>query len=278
MSFRKLADLFIDVSLRTKKLNTYRLHKYLLQSFCDHIGKRRVSDLKVLHVTEWLGKQKWNQSTACSARSALLACLNWGVNEGRIDRHPMTKLKRGTHKRRERIFTIEERERIRKQVRPDFRDFLFALEQTGTRPFSERATITASMVDWATNTITLKEHKNDGKGTSRTIYLTPAMVELLKKLSESNPIGLLFRNSRDGIWTSHDATRRLHYATDKLGIPRGSLYAYRHAMINDSLAKGMTADGIAELVGNSAITIARHYSHLSQKREAMLEAAKRAVA
>src|SRR5207253_3250410 len=85
----------------------------------------------------------WNESTACSNRSNLLACLNWAVQQGYIDNHPLGKVKRGAHKRRERIFTAEELEKIRGKVKPDFADFLLALELSGARPFSELATLTA---------------------------------------------------------------------------------------------------------------------------------------
>ena len=40
----------------------------------------------------------------------------------------------------------------------------------------------------------------------------------------------------------------------------------------------MTANVVAELVGNSPLTIARNYDHLNQKTKTMLEAAKQAVA
>lgn len=276
-TFRKVADLFLDESERTKKPNTYRMHKYLLQSFCDHVGKRRVRDLKVHHVTEWVGSQDWNESTACSGRSTLLACLNWAVAQGYIDSHPLGKLKRGAHRKRDRVLTPEERQKIREFVKPDFADFLFALEQTGARPFSEMAQVTADMVNWEEKTIAFKEHKTAGRGKTRTVYLTPSLIEVLRRLSDRYPTGHLFRNCRGNPWTSHDATRRLHYATDKLGLERASLYAYRHTFLTDALSKGMSADVLAELAGNSAITIARNYSHLAKKRSAMLEAAEKAV-
>lgn len=41
-TFRKIADLFLDDSLKNKKPTTYRMAKMFLQSFCDSVGKRRV--------------------------------------------------------------------------------------------------------------------------------------------------------------------------------------------------------------------------------------------
>ena len=162
-------------------------------------------------------------------------------------------------------------------MKPDFSNFVRALELTGARPFSELATVTAAMIDWLDETITFAEHKNEKKGKTRTIYLVPEMVEMLKRLAAEHPAGLLFRNTKGHVWTSHDATRRLHYATDKLGIPKGTIYAIRHHRITAALEKGMTANVIAELVGNSPITIARHYDHLSKQKKTMKEAALRAV-
>jgi integrase len=277
-SFRKIADLFLDDSEKHKKPATCRVAKFFLQSFCDHVGKRRVADLKVLHATEWVNANNWNTSTACSGRSTVLACLNWAVTQGYIDSHPLTKLKRGTHKRRERILSAEERQLIRDNVKTDFADFLLAMELTGARPFSELATLRAEMIDWKTKTIPLAEHKNEKKGKTRTIYITPKLADLLKRKCEEYPTGHLFRNRTGGAWTSHDATRRLHLVTDKLKLQRATIYAFRHSYCTDALAKGISANVLAELVGNSAVTIARNYDHLSKKRESMLAAAADAAA
>lgn len=292
-TFAKIADLFLDESERTKKPTTYRVLKYNLQSFCDHLGQRRIADLKVHHVTAWVaehvrpsregemtrnGKHKkprvpWNESTACTARTSVLACLNWAVDQGYIDRHPLTKLKRGSHKRRERYVTPEERQKIRDNVKPDFRDFLLAMEMTGARPFSELAQLTAASINWATNTITLTEHKNAGKGKSRTIYVSPPFAVLLRRMSQDHPTGPLFRNRWDSAWESHDATRRMKYVLKKLGIPRVVPYDYRHSYITDCLAKGMSANVVGELVGNSPVVIARNYDKLHQRPKTMLEMA-----
>lgn len=296
--FKTIADLFLDESQRTKKDTTYRIIRYGLQSFCDAIGNKRIADLKVHHVTTWIGEHQrptregemtqnglhkraripWNDSTACTHRSNLLACLNWAVTQGYIQSHPLTKLKRGSHKRRERYLTPEERKNIRKNVKPDFADFLFGLELTGARPFSELATLSAASIDWKTHTITLAEHKNVNKGKTRTIYVSPPLAVLLKRKCKEYPTGPLFRNRLGRAWRSHDATRRLHYVIGKLGLEKATIYAFRHAYCTDALAKGMNANVLAELVGNSPVTLARTYDHLHKRRDVMLKAALQAVA
>lgn len=276
-TFRKLADDFLARSQRDNQPNTFKMHRIYLQSFVTRVKGKRVNDLKVRDVADWIASTGWGESTACSGRGTVLAVLNAAVELGDIPHHPLKALKRGSHKRRERVFTTDELTRIKAFTNPFFADFLVGLELTGARPYSELAKVTAAMVDWDKKTITFAEHKNEKKGKTRTIYLVPDMLTLLRRLAKQHPTGLLFRNTRAKIWASHDATRRLHYCTGKLGIPRGTIYAVRHKVISDGLEKGLNANVIAELVGNSPVTISRHYDHLSKRRAAMLEAAQRVV-
>lgn len=310
-TFRKIADLYLVNSQNENKPTTFRMHKIYLQSFCDRIKRKRVGDLKVHHVSEWIASTGWGQSTSCSARGTVLAALNWAVEQGYLKGHPLGKLKRGSIKRRERVFSADELVKIRGFVKPDFGDFVRALELTGARPFSELALVSATadgweeamraiadtrrmkpkkgkptaekkwpkpgVVNWAEQTITFGDHKNEKKGKTRTIYLVPELTEILKRLAKIHPTGPLFRNSLGGLWTSHDATRRLHHATEKLGIPKGTIYAVRHHRISAALESGLSANVIAELCGNSPITIARHYDHLSKQKKFMLKAAQQAL-
>ena len=53
--------------------------------------------------------------------------------------------------------------------------------------------------------------------------------------------------------------------------------SYRHSFITEALEQGLTADIVAELVGNTPKTIAKYYSHLESKKNTLREAARRAV-
>ena len=70
------------------------------------------------------------------------------------------------------------------------------------------------------------------------------------------------------------AFRRLE---KRLGIARFNPYSYRHSYITEALERGLTADIVAELVGNSPKTIAKYYSHLESKRNTLRESARKAV-
>jgi integrase len=278
VSFRKLADRFLDHCKRTMAEKTYVLRKLYLQQFCDYFGRKAVADLRVEHVTSWEEKHpQWSPSTRTGVRSIILACLNWGAERGTIPANPIPRLKNGTFARRERILTADERVRIRAEASKPLRDFLEALELTGARPYSEIGSLTADMIDFENGIITFEKHKNARKGKRRVIYITPKFEALLRRLVAKHPNGLLFRTQKGGEWTADALCYWMRELEDRLQIPRLTCYTWRHSFCTDALARGLTADVVGELVGNSARTVSQHYAHLEQQKAAMKAAAARAL-
>lgn len=278
LTFRAVADQFLGHCKRTMAAGTFSTRRLYLQSFCTHLGKRAVADLRVEHVSAWEAKNShWSRSTVATVRSILTACLNWAVDQGTLTASPLSRLKTGGYARRDRILTADERARIKEAVTPQLRDFLEALELTGGRPFAEIASLTAAMVDWDGGTIPIAKHKNAKKGKTRTIYLTPPLEALLRRKAAEHPTGPLFRTKRGREWTAAFLCVWMRKLEAELEIPRVTPYAWRHSAVTTALEKGLTADVVGELVGNSAATIAKHYSHLDQKKAAMKAAALKAV-
>lgn len=278
ITFRKVADLYLAHCHRTTVPNTFYQRKLYLQKFVNRVKRLPVSELKVRHVSEWeAANPHWSRSTVATVRSIVLACLNWADKEGLIDGHPLRKLKAGRYDRRERILTDTEKAAIRAAVPEYLLDFLDTLALTGARPYSEVARLTAAMIDWKVGIIPLGEHKNAKKGKPRTIYLTPPLEAILRRKVAEYPTGLLFRTRRGVRWTAPHMHYWLRKLERTLKIPRISLYAWRHTMITEALERGLTGDLVSELVGNSPLTIAKHYSKLSEKRATLKAAAAKAV-
>jgi integrase len=133
------------------------------------------------------------------------------------------------------------------------------------------------MINFASGTVTFRKHKNAKKGKRRVIYLTDKVRLLLRKLALRHPTGPLFRTRTGRHWTTQVLSKWMRKVEEALQIPRLTPYAWRHTMITDCLAKGMSADIVAELVGNSPATIAKYYSHLDQRQDVLRAAALRAV-
>ena len=53
MTFARLADQFLDHSQATNEPETYDVHKFFLQSFVDHVGRRLVSRLCENDLDAW---------------------------------------------------------------------------------------------------------------------------------------------------------------------------------------------------------------------------------
>jgi integrase len=133
------------------------------------------------------------------------------------------------------------------------------------------------MIDWDAGVIPLAQHKNAKKGKKRTIYLNPPLKKLLRRKASERPAGPLFVTRLGNAWTSAALCWHLRRLEKELKIPKLVTYCWRHTFITDALAKGLTADVVAELVGNSPQSVAKFYSHLESKRDALKAAAARAV-
>lgn len=280
-TFRRLADLYLDFTQQTKSPRTYEHQLRFLQSFCDSVGVKRAADLKPGDVTAWLLKHKttWGHNTQVTARSLVVACLNWAVREGHVPSSPLRGMKVGQTHGRERILTKDERTRVLAAISHNrtFELFLRFLELTGCRPYSEAAQITADMIDWQAGNVPLAKHKNARLGKRRVIYLTDAAKAVLRELSDLRPDGPLFRTRHGVPYNRSNIIKAFRRLEAKLNIPRFNPYAYRHTYITEALERGLTADIVAELCGNTPAMVTKYYSHLEAKKDTLREAAKRAV-
>lgn len=280
MSFRKLADLYLAYTKAAKDEKTFKHQLYFLKSFTARVKGKAVLDLKPGDVTQWLLAQPtWGHNSQVTARGILRSCLNWGIGEGYIQVNPLARMKTGSFHRKERMLTREEREKIKAAVTDKtFLRFLIFLEQTGARPFSEAAQVTADLIDWREGSITLERHKNARKGKTRVVYLSPVLKELLTEMVAERPKGPLFTTKNGVPYNKSNIIGRVRVLERKLGMERWNFYSFRHAFLSEGLAKGITADVLAELCGNTPKTITKYYSHLDKMKDALREAARRATA
>jgi integrase len=253
--------LFINWSREPQKPASAGLARHFLQSFIDHpfqgrpCGKLRVTSLKPLHVTDWLTGNDWNPTTCNRAISLVKRALNWCVEQGVLTRNPLRDMKKPRERRRDKILTAEERQRIVTAVKDKaFTRFLYALGQTGARP-GEIRTVTAAHVKCSANAETLYwelESKTTGRtGDSHCIYLTPGMAQLCRDLAREYPEGPLFRNTRGKPWTRSVVRIRFRNLRKRLGLDPGVVaYAFRHTFITDALEKGVPIASLAELAGH----------------------------
>ena len=274
-------DLFLEHSKTNHEPETYRLYRYFLQSFCDTYGKSLAAELKPFHVTRWLDAHpKWK----ASRRHASLApkrAYAWADRQGILSPSPLRSLEVEPSNRRTRVLSPEEQAEILAAIKDEpLREFVQAMIDTGCRP-GEVARVTAADADLTLGVWVLKKHKTSKKtGKPRVVYLTPAMVELTRKLATKYPDGPLFRGPRNKKPFTRNGIRcRFRRLREKLPhLKHFVAYSARHSFATTALVNGVGVAQVAELMGHSSTDMVnRVYGHLADQVAHMREAAKKAT-
>jgi integrase len=279
---RAVCDLFLIAAEKTVEAGTFQWYKKYLQSFCDLHGPVRAADLRPLHLTAWLDAHPGWKASRRHAVIAIKRCFKWAEEEGVVDKSPFRGVKKPPVGRRDRILSADEKKEILETIRDKpFRQFVFALYETGCRP-SEVARVRAEHFDAERGLWVFGKHKTRKKTEKpRVVYLTPAMVELTKELVAKYPEGPLFRGNRNHRGFTRNGIRcRFRRLREKLPQLKGVVsYTARHTYTTEALTAGVGILEVAELLGHASTEmVQQHYAHLDQKTQHMLEAAKRARA
>jgi len=279
----QVCDLFLSHAEKHNDPRTFTWYKKFLQSCCDFFGTLGALDVKPFHVSRWLDAHpKWTTARRCAV-ICIKRAYNWAEGEGILTSNPMKRVKKPSPVRRDRILTHEERQELFAAIKDqEFKDFVFALQETGCRPGEVRK-VTAEDVNLELGVWVLLHHKTRKKtGLPRVVYLTPGMIDLCRRLCEKWPDGPIFRGpKRKGCKPfSRNAVRcRFRRLRVKLPQLKGVIsYTYRHSYITDALERGVPAATVAELAGHKDLKmIQAHYAHLSEKRKHLADAARRAA-
>lgn len=266
---------FLKHSAANNDVRTFEWYKSFLVNFDDLYGSLKPHQVTPQIVEAWLNANKGWKGCRRGAIIALKRAFNWAFENNKITRNPLKAVKKPPARARERFLTQEERQRIFDNY-PEgdcFRDFLFAMENTGCRP-GEVSMVTADHFELRTGVWVLDEHKTEGKtGEPRVIILTPAMVELTQRLIALRPSGPLFLNEDGQPWNRNAIRCRFRRVRKKLDLG-GDLvaYLYRHAVCTDLLESGTGIAQAAEILGHKGTDmIMRHYNKLRERRDHLRE-------
>jgi integrase len=297
-----LVEMFLTHAEQACKPNTYRTYSDNLNYFTAHCGKVPCRELTFHHADGFLKKQAakkqrkvrstitingqerkhvvtvrpWGANKQATFIKSLKACFNWGVKTGKISQHPFGQLKAAFKRSKRTIVSEITLQKLLAKADQPLHDLLTALRETGCRP-SEVARVTADDVHGPT--WVLDEHKTEGTGQPRIVWLNQSMQELTKRLVEANPAGPIFRNSRGNPWTKDAIVTRFRKLRSKLKLPKGVIaYATgRHSYITTALTNGVPTAVVAHLTGTSEKVIKRHYAHLDSEAAFMLNSAEQAT-
>lgn len=278
MTVRELCDAFTVWSNQEHKPTTREWYQGHIKSLTTFMGKKKAESITESDVSKWLtSRPKLGQSSKRGAITSIKAIWNWGEKNKKIRQNSIKQLKRPVMKRR-RPLSSEEISKIFAAVADlAFLDFLKALRLTGARP-AEVASVTAAQV--VGDTWVLEEHKTDGTGETRVIFLNAEMQEISARRCKIFPEGPIFRQHRSKRPWNRNAIRcRFRQLRKRLGLAAGAVcYGLRHAFCNDALERGVPIATLAQLMGHKDVKMIQNvYSHLHEKTQYLRDAVKQAT-
>ncbi len=278
---RDVFDLYLDYCQR--ETSSYDLYRYFLSDASRSFGRLAAPELKPFHIDRWLRQHPaWGTTTRNMVVTVIKAAFNHCVRMGHIPANPVKLMPMPKPEVRDRILTDEERRQIFGAISDGrFSDYLTALLESGARP-GEVSNLTPENVNLDLGVWVLKKHKTKKKtGKPRIVYLTPALLEMSRRLMGETAAGQpLFRNSKGNAWTRSS----LHFRFEGLRKKFPHLadvvpYTLRATYATEALEHGVPDATVAELLGHSDTRMLhKHYSRLEQKVEHMRQAAEKARA
>jgi integrase len=274
---KEVCALYVEYAELNLKKSTAAWYKQILDAFGKTVRSTDGSDVLPKDVTSFIAKHTWGPTTRYNIITAIKRAWAWAKDEGHITLNGLTKLKRPRPLTRDEIPDETEMRAIFASAGPEFRILLHFLDNTGCRP-GEASIIHKRHVKLGDREVRFRigEDKTSAKtGKPRVIHLNDAAVKILEILiSANNDGGPLFRNARGNPWTKDSIKCAMARIRDRIGLEsRAVTYAIRHHYITDALARGVPLSTVAEMVGNSREIIAKVYSHLSDKKALLMDAA-----
>jgi integrase len=272
-----ICEEFLAWSESRQARSTYLGYQFYIQAFCEGCGFLRAAQLKPFHVTRWIAKKSWNETTQYNALRTVFRVFNWAKTQGLLWDNPLRGMERPRPKARPRCLTDEEYRRLLGGAHGQFRILLFALRQTGARP-SELCRLSWNQVQG--NRCIYRDHKTAGKTDKpRIIYLTSPMVRLLDLLRRTSTAQHVFLNKLGKPWTSNAIRLQVQRIKKKLNMASDvCAYMLRHTFATKALLNGVDVATVAELLGHVDTTmVCKVYLHLANEIRHMETAAERAI-
>jgi integrase len=270
LTANELLDLFLLRVRSECKSTTLAWYENHLSGFSGTLGGVTARQLTPRHLTVWLDQHPdWNDSTRRGAITAVKAATSWAKKVGHLPDDPLANVSRPAMKRRLGV-TPEVAAAIMSMVDGPFRELLDALHLSGCRP-SEVYGLTASQIDLEAGLWQV-----EGKTGERTVWCSPALLDLSRRLVAIRPEGPVFLNS-DGLpWNDNAVRCRFARINRKTGL-KMTAYAFRHLYVTDGLANGLSDAQVAELVGHRDTSMIHKFYSKLDERTASMKAASAAI-
>ena len=266
----QLVAAFLDSRRHRLNPKTIRGYESCLRWFAARFGNQCIGQLDPESLERRAAEEDWSDSHRHNCLWTIQALVKWaGRKDFKVSRP--AKESRGA----EAVISEEVYGKILRETRGDFYQLMRLLWAVGSRPM-ESGALTAEQIDWATGTITLRDHKTKKSAKrARVLYLNSAALAVLREQVDKYPKGPLFRGKAGRPLSLHAVMCRMIRLSARIGhhVTAGH---FRHTFATRALAAGIPDTHVAALLGHtSTAMIHKHYSHVGQNAKLLREAAEK---
>jgi integrase len=271
----EVMDAFLEWTRLNRAERTYEWYRENIQRLVDRIPSAlTVEQLKPYHVTDAMAAfPNWGNNTKNDFISAVKRAFNWALEEERIERNPLAKLKKPPREAGEMAVSPDQYATLLAAVKtPAFRDLLELAWETGAR-LQELRKIEARFVE--PGRVVLPPTKAKGKKNHRVIYLTERAEEIIGRLAQANPSGPIVLNSDGNPWKKNAVNCVFFRLEKRLGM-KFHLGALRKGFATEALKAGIDTVTVGALLGHrDGGMVSRVYGKIQQDPEFMAQSLKR---
>lgn len=263
---RRVADLtdeYLERYAHLKKTG-YRDRQMIRRYILPVLGQAAVADVKLSHIEELHQSLRDTPYQANRVLALLSKMMNlaekWEYRP--LYSNPCKHVRRFQEKKRRRyasrgeLAAVFERLRYYESRLPRQCALIWLQIYTGARP----SELTAARPEHRRgNIIELDEHKTDGSGEPRTIFLPPQAEQLIDSLPKMRSGTILGIQSAKQLWT---------LIRQDTGIENLRRYDLRHTFASVGISHGMSLDTIRELLGHQNAATTLRYAHLIKEAKA----------
>jgi integrase len=269
------ADLAEKYLATLKHPKTREESKRQLDWFIAHIGRIKVSEMRVHHVTEYVrSKKTWNSTSQNVAIERITRVLNWGIAEGYIDDHRVHFQRGQKPRKRRRVVVVSDdhAEAIEAAAYPRLRALLRVLRLTGARP-SELCNLTIDKLDLDSRVCYVWNKTREKTEVEwRPLYLPTEAIEIIKKQIACRTEGHVFISYyRGDPFNAHSLGRAVRRIRQELKLPENICpYGLRHSWASNAINRAKANPAlVAKMLGHVGMEQIKVYFH--PDHEAMRE-------